>query len=212
MEPIFDVPSQPAFTTFTTDFGVNFGTFICFESLWERAFELVQKVFITIQETPDVSLFGFQYPNVTDIVFPTAWVDEVPFLTAAQVKDNHEKLILLDIFNFTLQYCIQVQTSWAVTNNVNFLASGIHAPLKLGNTLSYLQHNNNILLRSPREWYFQSIRTFELHLQQQRRVKTCHCESSNKVKSLVCEFDVTIIIFGQRFIADDNSVFCQKLN
>ena len=47
MEPIFDVPSQPAFTTFTTDFGVNFGTFICFESLWERAFELVQKVFKT---------------------------------------------------------------------------------------------------------------------------------------------------------------------
>ena len=93
MEPIFDVPSQPAFTTFTTDFGVNFGTFICFESLWERAFELVQKVFITFQETPDVSLFGFQYPNVTDIVFPTAWVDEVPFLTAAQVKDNYEKLI-----------------------------------------------------------------------------------------------------------------------
>ena len=134
MEPIFDVPSQPAFTTFTTDFGVNFGTFICFESLWERAFELVQKVFITFQETADESLFGFQYPNVTDIVFPTAWVDEVPFLTAAQVKDNYEKLILLNIFNFTLQHCIQVQTSWAVTNNVNFLASGIHAPLKLGNT------------------------------------------------------------------------------
>ena len=88
MEPIFDVPSQPAFTTFTTDFGVNFGTFICFESLWERAFELVQKVFITFQETPNVSLFGFQYPNVTDIVFPTAWVDEVPFLTAAQVNNQ----------------------------------------------------------------------------------------------------------------------------
>ena len=101
MEPIFDVPSQPAFTTFTTDFGVNFGTFICFESLWERAFELVQKVFRTLQETPDVSLLRFQYPNVTDIVFPTAWVDEVPFLTAAQVKDNYEKFIL-SLFNFTL--------------------------------------------------------------------------------------------------------------
>ena len=51
MEPIFDVPSQPTFTTFTTNFGVTFGTFICFESLWERAFELVQKVFKTLKET-----------------------------------------------------------------------------------------------------------------------------------------------------------------
>ena len=48
-----------------------------------------------------VFLFRFQYPNVTDIVFPTAWVDEVPFLTAAQVKDNYEKFIL-SLFNFTL--------------------------------------------------------------------------------------------------------------
>ena len=86
MEPIFDVPSQPAFTTFTTDFGVNFGTFICFESLWERAFELVQKVFITPLDNQICIFLFFLFPNVTDIVFPTAWVDEVPFLTAPQVK------------------------------------------------------------------------------------------------------------------------------
>ena len=101
MEPIFDVPSQPTFTTFTTDFGVTFGTFICFESLWERAFELVQKVFKTLKETLVLSLFLFLYPNVTDIVFPTAWVDEIPFLTAPQVG---KKRIVFVIANCNICY------------------------------------------------------------------------------------------------------------
>ena len=100
MEPIFDVPSQPTFTTFTTNFGVTFGTFICFESLWERAFELVQKVFITLQETFVLSLFLFLYPNVTDIVFPTAWVDEIPFLTAPQVGKKNSVFIATYVTNF----------------------------------------------------------------------------------------------------------------
>ena len=48
-----------------------------------------------------------QNPNITDIVFPTAWVDEWPFLVATEV-----------------------QNGWAVSNRVNFLASGYHAPDK----------------------------------------------------------------------------------
>ena len=43
-EPIFDVPADPVFTSFRTDFGVNFGTFICFDSLWEESLELLEKV------------------------------------------------------------------------------------------------------------------------------------------------------------------------
>ena len=43
-EPVFDVPSEPVFTTFTTDFGVTFGTFTCFDSLWNQSFDLIQKV------------------------------------------------------------------------------------------------------------------------------------------------------------------------
>ena len=51
----------------------------------------------------------FQHPEVTDIVYPTSWVDELPFLTAPEV-----------------------QTAWPVTNNVNLLASGRHSPQSLG--------------------------------------------------------------------------------
>ena len=43
-EPVFDVPSEPMFTTFTTDFGVTFGTFTCFDSLWNQSFDLIEKV------------------------------------------------------------------------------------------------------------------------------------------------------------------------
>ena len=51
----------------------------------------------------------FQYPNITDIVFPTAWVDEWPYLVATEV-----------------------QAGWAVSNEVNFLASGYHNPTSYG--------------------------------------------------------------------------------
>ena len=46
---------------------------------------------------------------MTDILYPTAWVDELPFLLAPQE-----------------------QTAWAVANNVNFLASGYHDPDNMG--------------------------------------------------------------------------------
>ena len=51
----------------------------------------------------------FQFPNITDIVFPTAWVDEWPYLVATEV-----------------------QAGWAVSNKVNFLASGRHNPTTYG--------------------------------------------------------------------------------
>lgn len=84
-EPVFDVPSQPMFTTFTSDFGVTFGTFTCFDSLWDQAFDLIQNVRKTYSNNTYLE-FVFQFPNVTDILFPTSWVDEVPFFTAVQVK------------------------------------------------------------------------------------------------------------------------------
>eukprot|EP00092_Neocalanus_flemingeri_P008797 GFUD01009470.1.p1 GENE.GFUD01009470.1~~GFUD01009470.1.p1 ORF type:complete len:507 (+),score=151.05 GFUD01009470.1:145-1665(+) len=87
-EPVFEVPTEHTFTYFETDFGVTFGTFICFDALWEESFSLLQK-----------------YPNITDIVYPTAWVDELPYMLAPQE-----------------------QTGWAVGMGVNFLASGYHGP------------------------------------------------------------------------------------
>ncbi|CAL1687896.1 unnamed protein product [Lasius platythorax] len=67
MEPHFDVTSVPEIVTFDTDFGVKFGTFICFDILfYEPALQLTR------------------LHEVTDIAYTTAWFSEAPFLTAVQ--------------------------------------------------------------------------------------------------------------------------------
>ena len=40
-EPVFDVPAEPVFTSFQTDFGVSFGTFTCFDVVWEQSVQLL---------------------------------------------------------------------------------------------------------------------------------------------------------------------------
>lgn len=63
-EPQFNVTAVPEIVTFDTDFGVKFGTFICFDILFrEPAIQLTRT------------------HKITDIVYPTAWFSEVPFLT-----------------------------------------------------------------------------------------------------------------------------------
>uniref|UniRef100_A0A1L8E2M0 Putative carbon-nitrogen hydrolase n=1 Tax=Nyssomyia neivai TaxID=330878 RepID=A0A1L8E2M0_9DIPT len=55
-------------SSFTTDFGVTFGHFICFDVLFEEpALELIRA-------------------GVTDYVYPTMWFSELPYLTAVQVQ------------------------------------------------------------------------------------------------------------------------------
>merc|ERR1711892_822837 len=88
MEPVYVAPKEHVFTYFETDFGVTFGTFICFDALWDESFNLLEK-----------------YPNITDIVYPTAWEDEMPFMLAP-IEQN----------------------GWAVGMSVNFLASNYHEP------------------------------------------------------------------------------------
>lgn len=66
-EPGFVPTQQPEFAFFETDFGVTFGTFICFDILFEKpAADLVLE------------------HGICDFAFPTAWFSEVPFLTAVQ--------------------------------------------------------------------------------------------------------------------------------
>lgn len=69
VEPQFNVTKEPEIVTFDTDFGVKFGTFICFDILFA---------------TPALNLT--RNLGVTDIVFTTAWFSEVPFLTAVQTQ------------------------------------------------------------------------------------------------------------------------------
>lgn len=83
-----DKPLKPQMSTFDTDFGVKFGHFICFDLAFRYpALELVRTL------------------NITDIIFPTMWFSEMPFLTGAQVQQN-----------------------WAFTNDVNLLAAGANFP------------------------------------------------------------------------------------
>ncbi|XP_055379969.1 vanin-like protein 1 [Condylostylus longicornis] len=87
-ETLINTTITPDYSTFDTDFGVKFGTAICFDLLFKTPIqELVEKY------------------GVTDIVFPTYWFSELPFLTANQI-----------------------QQGWSYGNNVNFLAAGGNAP------------------------------------------------------------------------------------
>jgi len=61
-------PLRPVATTFTTDFGVTFGHFICFDLMFDRpALELIEQ-------------------GIRDIIFTTNWFSELPFLTAVQIQ------------------------------------------------------------------------------------------------------------------------------
>ncbi|XP_029156556.1 vanin-like protein 1 [Nylanderia fulva] len=69
IERQFNVTLVPEIVTFDTDFGVKFGTFICFDILfYEPALQLTR------------------LHQVTDIVYTTAWFSEAPFLTAVQTQ------------------------------------------------------------------------------------------------------------------------------
>ncbi|XP_011165400.1 vanin-like protein 1 [Solenopsis invicta] len=84
----FNVTAVPEVVSFDTDFGVKFGTFICFDILFhEPALNLTRD------------------HQVTDIVYPTAWFSDAPFLTA-----------------------VQTQTGWSSAEDVNLLASGYNRP------------------------------------------------------------------------------------
>jgi biotinidase len=62
-EDQFDAPLTPKVITFETDFGVTFGTFTCFDIIfYSPAVEGVAN-------------------GIRNFVFPSAWVDELPFLT-----------------------------------------------------------------------------------------------------------------------------------
>lgn len=62
-EPGITQPNATEYRTFETDFGVTFGHFVCFDLMFESpAMELVRN-------------------GVKDIVFPTRWYSELPFIT-----------------------------------------------------------------------------------------------------------------------------------
>ncbi|XP_076751476.1 vanin-like protein 1 [Xylocopa sonorina] len=113
MEWRFDRTKSPEIVTFDTDFGVRFGTFTCFDILFP---------------VPALNLTRIE--GISDIVFPTAWFSEIPFLTA-----------------------VQTQFGWSFAEDVNLLVAGYHQP-DIGNAGSgiYLGRNgiaNVTMTRNP---------------------------------------------------------------
>ncbi|KAJ8306080.1 hypothetical protein KUTeg_016625 [Tegillarca granosa] len=86
-EPAFDVPNEPEIVTFETPFGL-FGVFTCFDILFHD---------------PPIELI--QNKGVRNIVFPTAWFDALPHLSA-----------------------VGFHSAFAVKWEINLLAANIHHP------------------------------------------------------------------------------------
>ncbi|CAH0399339.1 unnamed protein product [Chilo suppressalis] len=62
----------PELGVFSTDFGVRFGHFVCFDLMFQvPATQVVQKY------------------NLTDIIFSTMWFSEMPFLTAVEIQESY---------------------------------------------------------------------------------------------------------------------------
>ena len=81
----FDVPEKPELVTFNTTFG-KFGIFTCFDILFHD---------------PAVTLV--KDSHVDTILFPTAWMNVLPFMTA-----------------------IEFHSAWAMGMRVNLLAANTH--------------------------------------------------------------------------------------
>ncbi|CAK1590457.1 unnamed protein product [Parnassius mnemosyne] len=85
---------KPDLGIFTTDFGVTFGHFICFDLMFQvPAVQVVQK------------------HNLTDVIFSTMWFSEMPYLTAAQIQEAYA-------------YAMNVNLLAAGANNVNVGSAG----------------------------------------------------------------------------------------
>lgn len=84
-EPQFDVPEKPELVTFDTTFG-RFGIFTCFDILFHDPAVALVKDF-----------------HVDTILYPTAWMNVLPLLTA-----------------------IEFHSAWAMGMRVNLLAANIH--------------------------------------------------------------------------------------
>uniref|UniRef100_A0A2K5M0Y0 Pantetheinase n=1 Tax=Cercocebus atys TaxID=9531 RepID=A0A2K5M0Y0_CERAT len=86
-EEQFNVPKEPEIVTFNTSFG-SFGIFTCFDILFHDPAVTLVKDF-----------------HVDTILFPTAWMNVLPHLSA-----------------------VEFHSAWAMGMRVNFLASNIHYP------------------------------------------------------------------------------------
>lgn len=70
-EPGTNVTSRPEMSYFTTDFGVTFGMFICFDILFKF---------------PALDLLRQSGPEISDFAYSAMWFSELPFMSALQTQ------------------------------------------------------------------------------------------------------------------------------
>lgn len=103
-EPQFDVPEKPELVTFDTPFG-RFGMFTCFDILFHDPAVTLVKDF-----------------HVDTILFPTAWMNVLPLLTA-----------------------IEFHSAWAMGMGVNLLTANIHhVRLNMAGSGIYAPHSPKV--------------------------------------------------------------------
>ncbi|XP_053685587.1 vanin-like protein 1 [Sabethes cyaneus] len=101
---------------FETDFGVTFGTFTCFDLLFDQ---------------PAISLIR---DGVTDIAFPTMWFSELPFLTAVQIQQA-----------WAYKNNVNFLASGASYPEIGSTGSGVFAG-KRGRVVSVMKHHADVKL------------------------------------------------------------------
>ncbi|KPJ15957.1 Vanin-like protein 2 [Papilio machaon] len=100
---------KPELGVFSTDFGVRFGHYICFDLMFQvPAVQVVQKY------------------NITDVIFTTMWFSEMPYLTAVEIQEAYT-------------YAMNVNFLAAGANNVRVgsAGSGIYSG-KAGSLISIM--------------------------------------------------------------------------
>ncbi|KAK4884520.1 hypothetical protein RN001_000791 [Aquatica leii] len=127
--------------TFKTDFNVTFSIFTCFDLLFHfPAIEILE------------------IPEVTDIIFPTAWYSETPFLQA-----------------------LSMQHGYAKSSGVNFLAAGLQEPFNSDGGSAIYLNDGKIA-----EAFITNVKQSKIVIQDvpiiKRRTETS-CARSNKIIS-----------------------------
>ncbi|XP_026727700.1 vanin-like protein 2 [Trichoplusia ni] len=85
---------RPELGKFTTDFGVTFGHFVCFDLMFQvPAIQVVQK------------------EKIKNVIFPTMWFSELPYLSAVQIQEAYA-------------YSLDVNFLGAGANNVRVGSAG----------------------------------------------------------------------------------------
>ena len=86
-----DRPDEPQIETFETDFGVKFGIFTCFDILFKSPAQPVLN------------------ENI-DIIYPTNWRSELPFLTGLFLTVRHELFLKPSLRLFKVSRCTLTPT------------------------------------------------------------------------------------------------------